>query len=414
MRHHLSRSLLPALTLAALASSPAAADPGDVVGTMLLPQGTGQASGVAWDGTDLWVAELRASGDPASENRLLRLSMDGELQQSVVGGATQPLQKIAWAGGALWAVELYTELRALTGWDGATSSWDIPFTQGLTGDPATGRLWLLEGSGSDQVHVVEGGEIVSSFTTSETHAYWWGLAFDGCSLWTVDRQDDDTLLRLHPGTGAVLEELPAPSTKVSGLTFDGAHLIATDTSIDALLRVEIGSVFVDGALCEPGFLSPGDQTEPEDPSEEEGTADDPPAEEEGSNEEPSDEGEEPGEPTDGATGEDPGNGEEGTPSPGEEPSSEGGDGSSTPPNSETEVPTPPTDEPTTDPTDGTVADGEPSDAPSGDSLLEQHNNDQPRAVSGGCACAQPTTTNTATFGAALLLLGALLRRRRRR
>jgi len=242
-------TLLSALLVGALLSTPSAAAPGDLVSTWLPPQPTGHMAGIAWDGSDRWVATLAVAGD-TSENSLLKVAADGDVAMTVIGGASAVFQKIAHDGDSLWAVDMYDELHRLDENGESVESFDIPFSQGLSRSGVKNRLYVLEGMSSQNLHLVEDGVILETITTETTHSYWWGLAFDGCSLWTFDLESDD-LLRLDLQTGAVLQTLPGPTNKISGLTFDGTHLLASETSADLLMEIEIGDVMIDGELCTP-------------------------------------------------------------------------------------------------------------------------------------------------------------------
>jgi hypothetical protein len=357
-------------------SSAARADSGDLLTTEPLPAGIGHASGVAFDGAGVWVAELMVAGEPTSENKLLHFDADGGVDLVVPGGPGQVLQKLAWDGYHLWATRMYSELVRLDAAGAELEAFDVPFTQGLASDRTTGRLFLLEGQDSQAIHVVEQGVVTATVQTEQSHLYWWGLAWDGCSLWTVDRETDE-LLRIDADTGALLEARPAPTTRMAALDFDGAALLATDTATDLLLHVEVDALTYDsGAACEPalGEVAPPSSTPPaEEPAPEDEPA---PAEPEEESSAPPSDVEDDADDEPGTTPEAPDSGEVG-------------------------------DEGTPD-EEGGVEEGY-FDSP--DSPFQRPD---PVSARGGCACARPPSTTFGGGAAALLCLGGLLLRRRRR
>jgi MYXO-CTERM domain-containing protein len=253
--------------LALLSASAGRAQGVQLVDNLVLPSPLGHAAGVTFDGQSIWVAALRTSGDPASADELIRLTPDGAVLTTVIGGPSRVLQKVASDGKNLWAIEMYDELHRLDDFGQTVEDFSIPFSHGLAGDPTAERLFLLEGSNSDEIHVLENGSVSQTLHTGETHAYWWGLAYDGCTLWTADGEDDE-LHRIHPSTGAILETMPAPTSRVAGLGFDGRDLLLTDTTMDVVMRAEVSEVYVDGVPCTPGFAWPDPSAPTEEPTDE--------------------------------------------------------------------------------------------------------------------------------------------------
>lgn len=91
-----------------------------------------------------------------------------------------------------------------------------------------------------------------------------GLAWDGSYLWVAD-DSTDTIYKLDPANGTVLESLPTPGDQPRGLTWDGSHFWTADQAtrmvykLDAegtvLADVEAPSLDVEGQTPEVGGVA---------------------------------------------------------------------------------------------------------------------------------------------------------------
>lgn len=244
MRHLLAPSVATLLFAGAALALPAR-----------IPVAEAYPAGVAIDGAGgMWIAALQAASAPGSQNALVHLDASGTEIARVPGGTRQEL---IFDGAGLWAIDFYQELQRLDVDGAATTIIDAGFATGAAWDPASHRMWILQGQDSHEIWIVDAtGAVAATLSTEPAHSYWWGLAFDGCSLWTSDIADD-TLIRLHPDTGAVLETRDVEARAIEGLAFDGQVLLGSDTTADEIVVVPPGPVTVDGVQCLPQlFTSP--------------------------------------------------------------------------------------------------------------------------------------------------------------
>ncbi|HOX43589.1 MAG TPA: transglutaminase domain-containing protein [Myxococcota bacterium] len=217
----------PALVLLALslAAGTAAARPGEVQRSLPAPVPT--ATGLAWDGARLWLAdhgldELVAV-DPATGQAAARWKSPGHRPAG-----------LAFDGQELWCADvLAARLFRLRPSDGlVTRSIPAPVKvpRALAFD---GRaLWVADEQ-TRAIHRVdpEDGTTLHElpFPSRSVDA----LAWDGRYLWVADRLLD-RLLALEPARGEVVVSLPAPGPHVTGLAFDGPRLWTVDYQTDRL------------------------------------------------------------------------------------------------------------------------------------------------------------------------------------
>ena len=220
----------------------AAANPGDVVQSFHSPGF--YPAGLTWDGTNLWVANLRTAYDPVGVPNTEHLAIVDPATGAVIKTMPQPgkyFHGLAWDGSDIWGDEFYDEIHKLSATSGnLMATWDAQGdAYGLTYDSRserliqydtdTNQLWFI-----DRATGAALGKIVSAAPSAGGH----DLAWDGCYVWQVHGTTDG-IYRLHPDTGKVLDTLAAPATHAEGLTFDGTHLWVSDTTADTIYRVEM-------------------------------------------------------------------------------------------------------------------------------------------------------------------------------
>jgi sugar lactone lactonase YvrE len=161
-----------------------AVPPGHILEAFAAP--CASPSDLAWDGTNLWVADWR-------EAVLYRVSPeDGSTLGTLDAPGYKP-QGLAWGDGYLYVSDgISHKIYQL--------------------DPAT-------------------GEVQASYDTPGSSPR--GLAFDGTSLWLADDADDQ-IYELIPHDGTILSYFKAPSANLTALTWDGRYLWAADRIKDEL------------------------------------------------------------------------------------------------------------------------------------------------------------------------------------
>jgi len=147
---------------------------GDVIRTIRLP--TSGAQGLAWDGTNLWMAW----GDIYKLN-----PTDGSVLGQIPGPAGD-IQDLTWDGSALWCVSYSTD-----------------------------RIYRLN-PGS--------GQVLKSFPSPGSKPI--GIAWDGTYLWHSD--ENGTFYKLRPSDGSVVSSVPSPfDNSTTLLDWDGRYLWAS-------------------------------------------------------------------------------------------------------------------------------------------------------------------------------------------
>jgi MYXO-CTERM domain-containing protein len=262
------RSCASAATVlaAALVTTTAAAAPGDVLRSFSTPTAAPHHAsyplGLASDGQRVFVANIEEAYNPQSPFAIFVLSAsDGALLDRIDYDASQQtLKDMTVVGDELWALNadrrrrridpdlhtnvpayetLTTRMRGLA-WDaGCHAMWELVEATGTLGayntfaNPVPSSMIELR-SGVD-------GQLLYSVDTKQQHDYWYSLAYDGCSLWSVDR-DKRELVRIDPQNGAELERLATPSDKPIGITFGDGELLLSDNGTDRVYAIEIGPV----------------------------------------------------------------------------------------------------------------------------------------------------------------------------
>ncbi|NQT61352.1 MAG: T9SS type A sorting domain-containing protein [Candidatus Marinimicrobia bacterium] len=159
-------------------------------------------SGLAWDGTHLWLGGL-------ADHQIYKLTPEGE----VLGTLSGP-------DGGAWAYP------AGLAWDGE-------------------YLWVVEEEGAVAYQVdTEADTIVYQFdlpSHDEYDANAWGIAWDGEYLWHGQYDTDAMIFKLDPHSGAVISSFIPPANTILGLAWKDDVLYGVDISSLTLFSLDPSS-----------------------------------------------------------------------------------------------------------------------------------------------------------------------------
>lgn len=218
----------------------AAAAAGGVPGTVVAEFSTElkTPTGLAWDGSRLWVADLESATlnavDPST----------GRIERTLEAPGYQPLG-LAWDGKALWVVDGAEKtayaIDPASGLTVRSLPLDTDAPEGIGWDGSA--LWTLDARGGVLVRIDRiDGTTFRSFPCPACgpgrRGQEIGLAFDGQSLFVSDRTTD-AIYRVHPGTGAVLDQFPSPGPYPTGLAWDGSHFWSADFETRKVYRLSV-------------------------------------------------------------------------------------------------------------------------------------------------------------------------------
>ena len=219
-----------ALVLLVLGAPPrvARAHPGAVL--FHAPAPGAFATGMAFDGTFLWVADHET-------DRLYQLeTTTGAVVRSIPSPGFWPMG-LAWDGTHLWNVDskqaLIFRVDPADGRIVATIEAPTTDPEGLAWDGET--LWVGDSRQKKIIRLdLSDGTAVHTLVAPAGAAN--GLTFDGTYLWCADRTTDE-ILALVPETGEVVLILDAPGPHARGLAWDGECLWNADWQHDHVYRL---------------------------------------------------------------------------------------------------------------------------------------------------------------------------------
>ena len=260
MLRSVKRVFVPVVVVLNLFPIIAEGAPGDTAYSFL-PATSSFPVDLAFHGDGLYVSET-INQNPGSRNAMISVNATtGALRHSFEYPG-QTLRQIAWDGQLIWALgppnALDSEGRATprVQVDPTIKSVDVPFllrplARGIAWDVGCNMMWDLS-SQSSEVHLrdYENRRTEAVLVTELSHDGLRSLAYDGCSLWTID-SDNAQLVRLNVETGAVIERMDHPAVQTVGLTFDGVHLLASSTTTGRVYALEIAPVTLSFGLCQP-------------------------------------------------------------------------------------------------------------------------------------------------------------------
>lgn len=205
-----------------------AATPGDISHRASLP--FHHPTGVAWDGTHLWVADRKT-------DRIYRLDEDRrKAVDSLVSPGYFP-SGLAWDGTSLWSTDpadrmIYaTDIE--TGHTVTSLESPTPSPMGIAWD---GEFLWISDNRLDQISKIDptDGTTIISFPAPARDPR--GITFGNGYLWCADRIRDEIYM-IHPESGHVVIILDAPGPFAWGLAWHDGHLLTTDYQHDALLEL---------------------------------------------------------------------------------------------------------------------------------------------------------------------------------
>ncbi len=203
-------------------------DVGEVEKKIYTPSGC--TTGMAWDGTLLWVADRRTDKLYAVDPQT------GEIKNSLETPGYWPTG-LAFDDEQLWVADLEKKLAhridPKTGVATRTLELEMGKPQGLAWDGE--HLWCAD-ERNDMIESLdpEDGTTINSFASPSSNPT--GLAHDGSYLWVADRVDD-MLYRVDPDTGRVVMKIPSPGKYPYGLACVRGGIWCADYQSDTLCLV---------------------------------------------------------------------------------------------------------------------------------------------------------------------------------
>ncbi|MCD4829417.1 MAG: choice-of-anchor D domain-containing protein [Candidatus Cloacimonetes bacterium] len=176
-------------------------DPATGAGSLQCTGPQGDSFGLTWDGANLWYTDHpTASAIPASA---YQIDLNGNLLQEF-SLPDHYMSGIAWDAGEFWVSTYY--------------------------DP-DGHIYRVDNQGS----------ILQQFAAPDNQP--WDLCLENGMLWMADYWGD-TLYKIDPSDGTVIESHASETTDPSGVVFDGNFLWYTDNGgaggTDWLYKVDLG------------------------------------------------------------------------------------------------------------------------------------------------------------------------------
>ena len=229
-------TLMVCTVLLAAMSGAVNAATGDVIKSFSAPAGT-QPSGLAWDGSNLWMSSYMKEGgvyklDP----------VDG----SVLGKYTPPAAKYNGYGGLtydgtyLWEADAYgSGIYKLSLLSCSTIS-TIPSPDRSPGDLAwDGRYLWLYGYPTRKIYKIRpaDGSTVAVFDAPEGTGQNAGLTYDGTHLWSSGNSD---IFKLAPSDCTEISSFHAPCARPESLAWDGKYLWCASFDEGMIYQIDIG------------------------------------------------------------------------------------------------------------------------------------------------------------------------------
>ncbi len=212
--------------------------------------GPNHASGLAWDGVNLWCGVYGVNSeyiykiDPGDGSVLDSILCPGYLNPDCYGLGFDGVN--LWVLNSQYNVEMIYKITI----DGTIlDSFPEPFTSnqyfaGLTYDGnhvCIARYYPNDSTRVYKIDPASGDTVPPSIPTP--HPQPWGLAWDGEYIWVTDdgqdTPDDGYIFKLDPTTGTVLDSFEAPGTKPRGAAWDGQYLWVTGEGPKAYLLYQI-------------------------------------------------------------------------------------------------------------------------------------------------------------------------------
>lgn len=198
---------------------------GDVLSSFAAP--SSGPFGMAWDGTNLWVAD-------DNTDLIYEITTAGSVISTIAAPCGVP-KGLAFDGTNLWPVcagqNLIYEMTP-TGSIISTIPTPAGAVRGITWDGT--NLWVDDAGTGLIYEVTTAGSVLSSFSTPGTQPR--GLTYVGINLWIAENVGD--LVFEMTTAGSVLSSFSAPAAVPRGLTFDGTDFWLSDNGTDLIYQLE--------------------------------------------------------------------------------------------------------------------------------------------------------------------------------
>jgi glutamine cyclotransferase len=210
--------------------------PGSVLATIPLELKT--PTGLAWDGSRLWVADYDSAVLYAID------VATGKVVTSLAAPGYAPMG-LAWDGKRLWCLD--ADDRTAYALDVAQRrtvralSLDTATPEGLGWDGTA--LWVADAGAGLMLRLDDqDGTTYRSFPSPTAHlgrrTQEMGIAWDGKWLWVGDR-GTDRIYQVEPKTGWVINYFDSPAPYPTGLAWDGQRLWCADYETHTLYAVSV-------------------------------------------------------------------------------------------------------------------------------------------------------------------------------
>ena len=209
-----------------------------VVATYPIPEG---ASGLAYNGTYLFCGIYGANGD-----EIYRIDPNTGSYQLQCYGPQGDAYGLTFDGQYLWTTDHPSNpAKAMKlGWNGALlSQFNLPaqYMSGIAYD--AGNFWVAAyyPDPATIYKVTSTGSVITQFTAPDNQP--WDLCLENGNLWIADYWGD-TLYKIDPSTGDLLESHASEGVDPAGIVWDGQYLWYCDNgqgyNQDYLYKVDLG------------------------------------------------------------------------------------------------------------------------------------------------------------------------------
>lgn len=218
------------LFLAISIPSLALSAPGDV--THKTPLAIHHPTGIAWTGSDLWVADRRT-------DKFYLLDIEtGTAKDSIESPGYFP-SGLAWDGKLLWSTDPTDQKIYATDISkkSTVATLDAP-SSSVTGIAAEGGLlWICDNS-EDRISKIDPTDGTTIFSFRSPAGDPRGIAFGAGYLWCSDRIKDEIYM-IDPKTGHVILTMEAPGKFAWGLAWRNGQLLCADYQDDAIYSLVV-------------------------------------------------------------------------------------------------------------------------------------------------------------------------------
>jgi hypothetical protein len=231
--------LVVALTALGSGSAALAGGQWTIVDTLPVPEG---ASGLAWDGTWLYCGIYGPNGseiyriDPVTGGHTLHFT-----------GPQEDAFGLTYDGQYLWTTDhpgssSIPAIAMKLHWDGTVlDQIDLPahYVSGIAYD--NGDFWVARyyPDPSHLFKIDSAGTVVRDFQAPDNQP--WDVCLENGNLWVADYWGD-TLYKVNPSNGAILESHPSEGVDPAGIVWDGTHLWYCDNGqggVDFLYKIDL-------------------------------------------------------------------------------------------------------------------------------------------------------------------------------